>query len=96
MLDEGRHFFGKEEVKRVLDIMATYKMNRFHWHLADDQGWRIEIKKYPLLAVTTMADMERDMIARRIEENDGNMTLVAKSLGISRQTLYNKIKRYGL
>ena len=49
MLDEGRHFFGKEEVKRVLDIMATYKMNRFHWHLADDQGWRIEIKKYPLL-----------------------------------------------
>ena len=46
--------------------------------------------------VTTMADMERDMIARRIEENDGNMTLVAKSLGISRQTLYNKIKRYGL
>lgn len=49
MLDEARHFFGKDEVKRVLDIMATYKMNRFHWHLADDQGWRIEIKKYPLL-----------------------------------------------
>lgn len=49
MLDEGRHFFGKEEVKRVLDIMATYKMNRFHWHLTEDQGWRIEIKKYPLL-----------------------------------------------
>lgn len=49
MLDEGRHFFGKEEVKRVLDIMATYKMNRFHWHLTEDQGWRIEIKKYPKL-----------------------------------------------
>lgn len=46
--------------------------------------------------VSTMADIERDMIARRIEENEGNMTLVAKSLGISRQTLYNKIKRYGL
>ncbi len=45
---------------------------------------------------TTMADMERDMIAGRIEEHGGNMTLVAKSLGISRQTLYNKIKRYGL
>lgn len=43
-----------------------------------------------------MADMERDMIAGRIEEHGGNMTLVAKSLGISRQTLYNKIKRYGL
>ncbi len=49
MLDEGRHFFGKEEVKRVLDLMAAYKMNRFHWHLTEDQGWRIEIKKYPKL-----------------------------------------------
>ena len=49
MLDEGRHFFGKDEVKRIIDIMATYKMNRFHWHLTEDQGWRIEIKKYPKL-----------------------------------------------
>lgn len=49
MLDEGRHLFGKEEVKRVIDMMATYKMNRFHWHLTEDQGWRIEIKKYPKL-----------------------------------------------
>lgn len=49
MLDEGRHFFGKEEVKKVLDMMAAHKMNRFHWHLTEDQGWRIEIKQYPLL-----------------------------------------------
>lgn len=49
MLDEGRHFYGKEAVKRVLDIMATYKMNRFHWHLTEDQGWRVEIRKYPRL-----------------------------------------------
>lgn len=49
MLDEGRHFFGKETVKLVLDVMARYKMNRFHWHLTEDQGWRIEIKKYPKL-----------------------------------------------
>ena len=49
MLDEGRHFFGKDEVKRIIDLMATYKMNRFHWHLTEDQGWRIEIKKYPKL-----------------------------------------------
>lgn len=49
MLDEGRHFFGKDEVKRVIDIMALYKMNRFHWHLTEDQGWRVEIKKYPKL-----------------------------------------------
>ncbi len=49
MLDEGRHFYGKEEIKKLLDVMAAYKLNRFHWHLTEDQGWRIEIKKYPLL-----------------------------------------------
>ena len=49
MMDVARHFFDKEEVKKVLDIMAFYKMNRFHWHLTDDQGWRIEIPEYPKL-----------------------------------------------
>ncbi len=49
MLDESRHFKGKEIVKKMLDQMALLKMNVFHWHLTDDQGWRIEIKKYPLL-----------------------------------------------
>lgn len=49
MLDEARHFFGKEEVKQVLDMMARYKLNRFHWHLSDDQGWRVEIKAFPEL-----------------------------------------------
>ena len=49
MLDEARHFFGKDIVKEMLDIMALLKLNRFHWHLTDDQGWRVEIKKYPLL-----------------------------------------------
>ena len=49
MLDIARHFFNKEEVKKILDIMALYKMNRFHWHLTDDQGWRIEIPEYPKL-----------------------------------------------
>lgn len=49
MLDESRHFFGKEKVKQLLDWMAYYKLNKFHWHLTDEQGWRIEIKKYPKL-----------------------------------------------
>ena len=49
MLDEGRHFYGKREVMKIIDMMAAYKMNRFHWHLTEDQGWRIEIKKYPKL-----------------------------------------------
>ena len=48
-LDECRHFFGIEEVKRYLDIMEVHKLNKFHWHLTEDQGWRIEIKKYPRL-----------------------------------------------
>ena len=49
MLDESRHFFGKAEVEKLLDWMAYYKFNRFHWHLTDVDGWRIEIKQYPLL-----------------------------------------------
>ncbi len=49
MLDESRHFKGETEVKKLLDQMASLKMNVFHWHLVDDQGWRIEIKKYPKL-----------------------------------------------
>ena len=47
--DEGRHFFGVDQVKRYLDIMELHKLNTLHWHLTEDQGWRIEIKKYPLL-----------------------------------------------
>ncbi|QQE12160.1 beta-N-acetylhexosaminidase [Planctomycetota bacterium] len=49
MLDEARNFHGKVFVKKLLDVMAIHKFNRFHWHLTDDQGWRIEIKRYPLL-----------------------------------------------
>ena len=48
-LDCARHFFPKEFVKKYIDYLAMYKMNTFHWHLTDDQGWRIEIKKYPKL-----------------------------------------------
>lgn len=51
-LDVARHFFPKENVKQYLRYMAMYKLNTFHWHLTDDQGWRIEIKKYPLLTST--------------------------------------------
>ncbi len=48
-LDVSRHFFDKEFIKKYIDILALHKMNTFHWHLVDDQGWRIEIKKYPKL-----------------------------------------------
>ena len=49
MLDVSRHFMPVDFVKRYIDIIAMHKMNKFHWHLTDDQGWRIEIKKYPKL-----------------------------------------------
>lgn len=58
MLDEARHFKGEKEVKKLLDQMAQLKMNVFHWHLTDDQGWRIEIKKYPKL--TTIGSKRKD------------------------------------
>ena len=49
MLDVSRHFFTLDSVKRYIDLLALHNINRFHWHLTDDQGWRIEIKKYPEL-----------------------------------------------
>lgn len=49
MLDSARHFWSVDEIKRLLDAMALHKLNVFHWHLTDDQGWRIEIRKYPKL-----------------------------------------------
>ncbi len=53
MLDVSRHFLPKQFVKKVIDYLAMHKMNTFHWHLNDDQGWRIEIKKYPRLTQTS-------------------------------------------
>src|SRR5690606_29873461 len=66
MLDEARHFKGIVEVKRLLDQMALLKMNRFHWHLTDDQGWRIEIKKYPRL--TQIGSIRKDTQTSRKSE----------------------------
>ncbi|MBI9037961.1 MAG: family 20 glycosylhydrolase [Bacteroidales bacterium] len=60
-LDVSRHFFPKEFIKKFIDLMAMYKMNVFHWHLTDDNGWRIEIKKYPELT---------DICAWRVDHED--------------------------
>lgn len=70
MLDEARHFFGKDIVKKVLDVMAFLKLNVFHWHLTDDQGWRVEIKKYPrLIEIGSKRKSTRLSIKRR--KSDG-------------------------
>lgn len=69
-LDCSRHFFSIDEVKKYLDIMAMYKLNTFHWHLTDDQGWRIEIKKYPKL-VEVGAFRDGTAIGKDYSTNDG-------------------------
>ena len=58
MLDPCRHFMPAENVKKYIDVIALFKMNRMHWHLTDDQGWRIEIKKYPKLMEVAAKRME--------------------------------------
>lgn len=69
-LDECRHFFGIDEVKRYLDIMEVHKLNKFHWHLTEDQGWRIEIKKYPRL--TEVGSIRKGTcIKKDFNSNDG-------------------------
>ena len=69
-LDVSRHFFTKDSIKRFIDILAMHNMNRFHWHLTDDQGWRIEIKKYPKLT-TIAAQRDETVIGRNSGEYDG-------------------------
>ena len=60
MLDESRHFSGKKAVKMLLDWMAFYKLNRFHWHLTDETAWRLEIKQYPRLTTIGGVDHPSD------------------------------------
>lgn len=67
MMDVSRHFFSVDEVKRFIDILALHKLNRFHWHLTDDQGWRIEIKKYPLL--TSIGSIRKETLVGQMDES---------------------------
>lgn len=93
MLDVSRHFFSKEEVKELLDVMALYKLNKFHWHLTDDQGWRIEIKKYPLLtqkgAWRTWNNHDRQCKQLARKEDNTDFNIPAEKLRITgKDTLY--------
>jgi len=72
LIDEARHFFGMEAIKDVLDVMEIHKLNTLHWHISDDQGWRVEIRKYPLL--TEVGSIRKETIVghvRRSNEYDG-------------------------
>lgn len=66
-LDVGRHFFPVDFIKKYIDLLAMHKMNTFHWHLTDDQGWRIEIKKYPRLQ--EVASKRKETMAGHYNDN---------------------------
>lgn len=80
-LDVGRHFFPVEFIKKYLDLMAQYKFNRFHWHLTEDQGWRIEIKKYPRLT---------EIGSKRKETHTGNYSPTFKGDGVPVEGFYTQ------
>ena len=93
MLDASRHFWSKDEVKHVLDLMSLYKLNKFHWHLSDDQGWRIEIEKYPLLtekgAWRKFNEQDRICMARAKEEDNTDFLIPEDKIRIVEgDTLY--------
>lgn len=93
MLDASRHFWNKDEVKHVLDLMSLYKLNKFHWHLTDDQGWRIEIEKYPLLtekgAWRKFNKHDRGCMERAVEEDNTDFLIPENKIRIVEgDTLY--------
>lgn len=93
MLDASRHFWNKDEVKHILDLMSLYKLNKFHWHLSDDQGWRIEIEKYPLLtekgAWRKFNKHDRTCMARAKEEDNTDFLIPEDKIRIVEgDTLY--------
>lgn len=94
MLDCARHFFTVDELHRVLDLMALYKLNTFHWHLVDDQGWRAEILRYPELtqkgAWRKYDGIDRRCLELAARDNNPDMLLPADRLRVTEQgdTLY--------
>ena len=89
MLDESRHFHGMETVKKLLDEMARLKMNTFHWHLVDDPGWRIEIKKYPEL---TKIGSLRDFSHRDLTPEKWNETFPGKRMFYTQEEIREVIE----
>ena len=93
MLDVSRHFYSKEEVMEFLDLMALYKLNKFHWHLTDDQGWRLEIKQYPLLtekgAWRKFNNHDRDCMKYAVEQDNPDYEIPTDKMQIIEgDTLY--------
>ncbi len=73
MLDVSRHFFSVETIKEIIDLLASYKMNVFHWHLVDNEGWRLEINKYPKL--TSVGAWRQEVYGSRWYAKDSTLNL---------------------
>jgi tetratricopeptide (TPR) repeat protein len=88
MLDVARHFFPKEEVKRYLDVMFRLALNKFHWHIADDQGFRIALSRYPksTMILENRASLYLEMGETEQALNDYNMLLLEDP--INQEALY--------
>lgn len=80
-LDVGRHFMPVDFIKKYIDLMSQYKLNKFHWHLTEDQGWRIEIKKYPKLT---------EIGSKRKESHKGPFTTTFRGDGIPVEGFYTQ------
>ena len=92
-LDVSRHFFSVDSVKRFIDILALHHINRFHWHLTDDQGWRLEIKQYPLLtekgAWRKFNNHDRDCMKYAVEQDNPDYEIPTDKMQIVEgDTLY--------
>ena len=68
-MDVSRHFFDMDMVKKYLDVMEIHKLNTLHWHLTDDQGWRVEIKQYPLL--TEIGSIRKETLVGHLHRGEG-------------------------
>jgi hexosaminidase len=69
LIDEGRHFMGKPEILRMLDLMSLHKLNVLHWHLTEDQGWRVEIKKWPKLTTVGSQRASSPQMGNRLQSD---------------------------
>src|SRR6185437_10583267 len=95
MLDCARHFFSKQDVERVLDEMAMHKLNTFHWHLTDDQGWRIEIKKYPKLTEVGAWRKQASVTPPRNDDGELDTQNIHPAWSVAPKSAFGPDGRYG-
>ena len=95
MLDVSRHFFSKQEIERLLDLLALHKINTFHWHLVDNDGWRIEIKRYPKLTEIGAWRQQSRVLPRRQKADNLEQDAAHPAWAATLPSAYDANGRYG-